>query len=238
MTRPETPGPGPTPILKTAFGTAALVLGILGAALGLVTPAFLFIIPMGLGILAVTFGTIAVYRVVKHRAGDRAVSILGLILGALALLLGIWGFVKVQKAADELNHIGSSLATTPPATATPFTPTPATPAPQAPGTQRPTTGSSPATDPTTVVGAYFAAINAHDYQGAYRLGGKNLEPSYARFAAGFADTAGDIWTTLSVNGDRVTGQLEAVHTDGSVTYYSGYYIVSGDIITEAHLGRA
>jgi hypothetical protein len=67
----------PTPIPRTAFGTTALALGILGAILGLVTPALLFVIPMGLGILAVIFGTIAVYLVAKHRANNKVISILG-----------------------------------------------------------------------------------------------------------------------------------------------------------------
>jgi hypothetical protein len=133
------------------------------------------------------------------------------------------GVVRVNSAVDALNNIGSSAA-----------PPPAPPVPQAPPFT-PTVPSGSVTDPASVVTSYFAAINARDYARAYRLGGVNLDPSYAHFVAGFSDTSADSWTTLSISDERVTGRLEAIHTDGSVTYYSGYYLVSGDAITGAHL---
>lgn len=98
-----------------------------------------------------------------------------------------------------------------------------------------TATTSAVADPESVVTSYFDAITAGDYRRAFDLGGNNIDASYAHFAAGFADTVSDSWVTDSVDGDRVTGQLTATQTDGSTKAFSGYYVVSGGVITEGHL---
>jgi hypothetical protein len=95
----------------------------------------------------------------------------------------------------------------------------------------------PAADPASVVGAYYNAINAHDYATAWNLGGKNLGGSYASFSSGFADTANDVLTVNGESGDTVDVQVHAVHTDGSTADYSGTYTVQSGEIVQGSLQR-
>ncbi|WP_033400043.1 hypothetical protein [Actinokineospora enzanensis] len=103
-----------------------------------------------------------------------------------------------------------------------------------------TTESAPATtsvapvtlgDPGSVVNAYFDAINAHDYQRAWDLGGKNTGKSYTDFAAGFAGTDHDEISIETVQGGTVTLGLTAYQTDGSHRTFHGTYTVTGGTIT-------
>ena len=91
----------------------------------------------------------------------------------------------------------------------------------------------------TTVTAYFDAINRHDYPGAYRLLGADLQggQSLDQFAAGFATTAHDAVTIVGVapeGGDlAVSMVLIATQTDGSVRSFSGRYLIgveSGSIV--------
>ncbi len=92
-------------------------------------------------------------------------------------------------------------------------------------------------DPAQVLGNYYAAINAHDYATAWRLGGKHFGGSYRQFVAGFSGTANDAWHTSKVRGNRVSGTLQARQTDGSIDLYRGWYAVSGGVLTDAHMTR-
>jgi len=84
--------------------------------------------------------------------------------------------------------------------------------------------------PTDTVRAYIAAINGHHYARAWRLGGRNTGGSYASFVSGFAGTARDTLTILSVSGDVVTARLGAKQTDGTVDTYQGTYTVHHGVI--------
>jgi hypothetical protein len=91
-------------------------------------------------------------------------------------------------------------------------------------------------DPASVVDAYFAAINGHDYRQAWDLGGSNSgASSYAQFAAGFAETSNDTVTVLATSGDVVTAQLVAEQDDGSSKTFAGTYTVTGGVITRFHV---
>ena len=92
-------------------------------------------------------------------------------------------------------------------------------------------------DPAAVVEAYFAAINAHDYARAWSLGGDHLSSSYSQFAAGFANTATDDVTVLSVSGGTVAVDLTATNNDGSQQMFAGTYTVSGSTITGASIAQ-
>jgi hypothetical protein len=89
-----------------------------------------------------------------------------------------------------------------------------------------------------VVTAYFAALNAHDYQQAWALGGENLGQSYAQFVAGYADTVEDNVTILSTSGDSVAVNLIATQDDGTTQQFTGTYTVSGSTITGASISQA
>jgi eukaryotic-like serine/threonine-protein kinase len=88
-------------------------------------------------------------------------------------------------------------------------------------------------DPATVVTAYFSAITAKRYARAWELGGVNTGTgSYGAFVAGFATTASDQVTILSVSGNVVTARLTALHTDGSAHTFKGTYTVAGGAIVQ------
>jgi hypothetical protein len=136
----------------------------------------------------------------------------------------------------------------------PGTPSPST---QAPSTQAPSTqaSSSSAASPTAspsspessatpsvsgpaaTVKAYFAAIDSRDYATAWRLGGSNLGGSYAAYAQGFAGTASDQVSIISVHGHVVTARLTARQADGSIRIYQGTYAVVGGVITQFAVKR-
>jgi hypothetical protein len=89
--------------------------------------------------------------------------------------------------------------------------------------------------PASVVQQYFAAINAHDYQKAWNLGGKNQGQSYLKFIDGFSGTAQDTITILSTSGNIVTAHLTATQTDGPAKYFQGTYTVTNGEITSTHV---
>ncbi|MER5790854.1 hypothetical protein [Streptomyces sp. NPDC001980] len=85
--------------------------------------------------------------------------------------------------------------------------------------------------PGDVVTAYFAAISTHDYRTAWNLGGKNLDSSYDSFVSGYATTAQDTVSVVSVAGDQVQVILEALQTDGTTKSYDATYTVQDGVIT-------
>lgn len=85
--------------------------------------------------------------------------------------------------------------------------------------------------PTATVRAYVAAINAHHYARAWRLGGRNTGDSYSGFVSGFTGTAKDTLSILSVSGHVVTARLTARQTDSAVNTYQGTYTVHHGVIT-------
>lgn len=148
-----------------------------------------------------------------------------------------------QASAPGPAAAGSSLAGSPTAvpapvdssTIDPSTVEPSTDDPS-PAASAPSPGSA-GTGPAAIVRDYFAAINAHDYPLAWKLGGKVASPSYQAFVAGLNGTAEDTVTISSVDGDQVTAQLEADQSDGTVKYFSGVYTVAGGIIINAHAAQ-
>lgn len=95
--------------------------------------------------------------------------------------------------------------------------------------------SPSAGDPATVVLAYFAAINARNYQLAWSLGGKNLDTSYPHFVAGFADTGNDAATARDAGPSTASIQLTATQDDGTVQNFTGTFTVVDGVITGADI---
>src|ERR1022692_3234323 len=92
-------------------------------------------------------------------------------------------------------------------------------------------GAAQPRGPAATVKAYIAAINGHHYRQAWRLGGRNGPSPYPEFVRGFATTAKDTLTVVSVNGDVVTARLSALQTNGSVQAFQGTYTVEHGVIT-------
>ena len=90
---------------SSGFAITALVLGIVGVALGLLARAIDYELPLLLGILALTFGVIALAR----RSAGRGMAIAGSILGVLALGLGLVGYSMVNAAFEGLDNLGGDV---------------------------------------------------------------------------------------------------------------------------------
>jgi hypothetical protein len=88
-----------------------------------------------------------------------------------------------------------------------------------------------ATSPRAVVRAFIAAINAHDWQKVWQLGGKNLGESQASLVAGFRDTSYDKITSIASHRDMVKVHLRAYETTGAVQTFALSYTIRAGIIT-------
>jgi hypothetical protein len=89
------------PAPRNGFGITALCLALAGLVFGLVP--FTGFIALILGAMAVLFGLLGLSRVAKGLANNRKMSIVGTVLGAGAVALGIWGIVIVFNAVDDLS---------------------------------------------------------------------------------------------------------------------------------------
>ena len=155
------------------------------------------------------------------------------------------GTVAVVAGCTSSSHSASAPTATATATVTVSAPAshtsttsiPARSTPPTPNTTTNTTTAEPSStmSAAAVVEAYYAAINAGDYQTAWNLGGDNLDPSYTAFVNGFAGTGHDSLTVTASQGDTVSVQLNATQSNGSDQTYSGTYIVTGGHITSAQL---
>lgn len=93
---------------SNGFAVAGLVLGIVGVVFGLIP--LTFFVALVCGVLAFVFGFIAWRAWKKDNArGRKGMSIAAVILGALAIALGIWGAFIVDDAVDDLNEELNSL---------------------------------------------------------------------------------------------------------------------------------
>lgn len=127
-----------------------------------------------------------------------------------------------------------------PSTVGPSTPQPSTTVdPTAPTGQTPVypllDAGTPGMAPDTGVNSCYAAVNRRDFTTAWSMGGKNLDPTYAGFVAGFADTVLDTVTVVSVQGDTVSVTLDSMQTNGARHSYSGTYRVHGGVIVDGYL---
>jgi hypothetical protein len=104
------------------------------------------------------------------------------------------------------------------------------PAPAAASSGGPTLGPL-STHRAAVVRAYYAAISAHNYRRAWRLGGDHTKTTWPQFVAGFRGTERDNVTVLRVSGNVVAARLTALQTDGTVKRFVGSYRVQHGTIT-------
>lgn len=81
------------------MAVAGLVLGIVGVVFGLIP--VLFLIALACGTLAVIFGGVA-WNNARHGANKKGMSIAGVVLGAVALVLGVAGIILIDDAVNDL----------------------------------------------------------------------------------------------------------------------------------------
>jgi serine/threonine-protein kinase len=89
--------------------------------------------------------------------------------------------------------------------------------------------------PADTVRAYFAAINARDYQRAWSLSEARQTETYQQFVAGYAGTKLDTVTIAGTSGNVVTASLVATQTDGTVKTFQGTYTVLKGVIVKSHV---
>lgn len=88
------------PAPRNGAGTAALILGLVGLPFiltGLTAP-----IAIVLGLIAVPLALTGLGRVRRREATNRGAAVTGLILGTLAVVLGIWSIVVTVQAVSEV----------------------------------------------------------------------------------------------------------------------------------------
>lgn len=100
------PGPGGGPP-RNGLGISALILGIIGLLTGLIP--LLFWAAGALGITALVLGIVGARRASQGYATNGRVSVVGAVLGGLAIVLSIVGVVIVLDAVEDL---GEELETT------------------------------------------------------------------------------------------------------------------------------
>ncbi|MGW8955007.1 DUF4190 domain-containing protein [Streptomyces sp. NPDC055709] len=94
---------------RNGLGTAALILGIIGALSGVI-PLFFWLAGI-LGLIALILGLSAKGRVKRGEATNKGVAITGVVLGLVSLILSVVGavitFKAVDDAVDEINKATS-----------------------------------------------------------------------------------------------------------------------------------
>ncbi|MEZ0064772.1 hypothetical protein ABIA32_000760 [Streptacidiphilus sp. MAP12-20] len=172
---------------------------------------------------------------------------LTLLVLAAAVTLALSAGITLLLTHGTGNHpAGAQAAVVTPSTTAMPTTQPTQPSPSSSPTSSPTpspslTSATPtpsAATPDGVVTAYYSAINRHDYQAAWNLGGDNLGQSYATFSSGFANTVKDTLTITGNTGDTVDVAIDAQHSDGTVLHFLGSYTVQNGVITQAQLRAA
>ncbi len=98
----QQPYPYAPPRPGNGFAVAAMVLGIVGAAFGLIP--LLALIALACGVLGLIFGFIGIGRA-KTVGSGKGMAVAGLVLGIVAVVLSIVGFVIVDQAVTELERI-------------------------------------------------------------------------------------------------------------------------------------
>jgi flagellar hook-associated protein FlgK len=155
---------------------------------------------------------------------------------AFPVLVLVGTVASVAGCTSSSHSASAPTATVTVSASAPHTSTTPIPARSTPPTSDTTTVEPSSTmSAAAVVEAYYAAINAGDYQTAWNLGGDSLDPTYAAFVNGFASTSHDSLTITASQGDTVSVTLNAAQSNGSDQAYSGTYTVTGGHITSAQL---
>ncbi|MFZ3570087.1 DUF4190 domain-containing protein [Streptomyces sp. BH097] len=90
----------PQQVARNGLGTAALILGVIGALSGLIP--LMFWLAGILGVIALILGLTGRGRVKRGEATNKGIALAGTILGVVAMGLAVFGAYTVFKAADDL----------------------------------------------------------------------------------------------------------------------------------------
>ncbi|MEU5219105.1 DUF4352 domain-containing protein [Streptomyces sp. NPDC020807] len=102
----------PQRVMRNGLGTAALILGIIGALSGLIP--LLFWLAGTLGLIALILGLVGKGRVKRGEANNKGVTLTGAVLGLVSLILATVGLVitvtAVSDAVEEIDKAVQSAA--------------------------------------------------------------------------------------------------------------------------------
>jgi hypothetical protein len=169
-----------------------------------------------------------------------------LVVLVAAVATGIYLIARPSRPAAKGSAAGPPAATstgptafpasTPSSTSSAASATPAT----TPATSRPSRTIQLPPSPVDIVAEYYAAVNSHNWRGAWNLGGKNFGQPYAKFVAGYAGTVRAIVTVVNVidvapHKSTVAVHLLAVNDNNTTVLYNGTYTVTSAVITSAAL---
>jgi hypothetical protein len=94
---------------KNGFGITAFICGIAGMICGLIP--ILSVPALAAGLIGFGFGMGGVKRLRSKRADNKVMTIIGVIVSVLAVVLGVIGFIIVQKAVTDLQTDLNNLQT-------------------------------------------------------------------------------------------------------------------------------
>lgn len=101
----------PQQVVRNGLGTAALILGVIGAVSGLIP--LLFWLAGILGVIALILGLTGRGRVKRGEATNKGIALTGTLLGLAAMGLAVFGAYTTFKAADEfVDEINKSVSDT------------------------------------------------------------------------------------------------------------------------------
>lgn len=92
---------------SNGFAVIALVGGVIGVLCGLIP--ILSIPALIGGVLAIVFGIAARNRAKRYGITGKGMATAGVILGCIAIVFGIIGFIIVQNAVDDLKNNSNSM---------------------------------------------------------------------------------------------------------------------------------
>ncbi|CAL9314089.1 hypothetical protein [Streptomyces sp. SudanB182_2057] len=91
-------------------------------------------------------------------------------------------------------------------------------------------------DASAVVTTYYDHLNAGNFQAAWSMGGGRLYGgSYEDWVAGFSSTSRIGVSVSDDGGGKVTAEIRALQTDGTVQVFRGTYTVSGGQLVGADI---
>ncbi|MFD3664185.1 DUF4352 domain-containing protein [Streptomyces sp. NPDC058659] len=104
----QVPPAAPQQAMRNGLGTAALILGIIGAVSGLIP--LLFWLAGTLGLIALILGLVGKGRVKRGEANNKGVTLTGAVLGLVSLILATVGLIiTVTAVSDAVEEIDKTI---------------------------------------------------------------------------------------------------------------------------------
>lgn len=84
------------------LAVSGFVVSLVGAILGLLSPILFYLLPLALGVVGLVLSGIGLARARQPGRSGKGLAIAGLVLGAIAIVMGIIGAVALNDAVSSL----------------------------------------------------------------------------------------------------------------------------------------